>query len=290
MNPLIVSTILALITSEPALRLERLGRLDHEAIREASGIVASRRHAGVFWVLNDSGNPPQLFAVRRDGALIREFSVAVPNIDWEDLTTDDAGHLYIGEIGNNGARLPLRAIYRVDEPDPDLDGPEGKLTVTAGSYYRMNPDERFDAEGLFLDGGRAIVVAKTFDERPAGLFAVPIDPPAPLLRPARPEKVGVLPGFIEPVTGAGLSRDGRRLAACSYDVARVYEREGTGADRWQLLASIAFEGEGDGIEAIAWDGDDLVLAGEGRGLFRISATTWRAAARPHTDRQEPPGR
>ncbi|MFO0950915.1 MAG: hypothetical protein U0835_07120 [Isosphaeraceae bacterium] len=68
--------------------------------------MASRRHPGVFWVHNDSGNPPRLFAVRVDGSLIREYAVQAPNVDWEDIAVDDEGHLYLGDIGNNDARLP----------------------------------------------------------------------------------------------------------------------------------------------------------------------------------------
>src|SRR5215831_3753559 len=80
--------------------LERIGKLEHPAIAETSGIVASRKHEGIFWVHNDSGNPPALFAVKRDGTLVREYCVAVPNVDWEDIAADDRGHLYLGEIGN----------------------------------------------------------------------------------------------------------------------------------------------------------------------------------------------
>jgi hypothetical protein len=253
--------------------LQPLGRLDHPAIREASGIVASRRHPGVFWVHNDSGNPPALFAVRRDGTLIREYAVNIPNIDWEDVASDDDGHLYLGEIGNNGGLLPVRAIYRLDEPDPTQPA-EGKLQVTRASYYRFPPNGRFDAEGLFIDRGRAVVVAKTFDEREAELFAVPLDPAAPLIRPAFPERLGSLPGFNEPATGAALAVDGRSLAVCSYDVARVYHRDDRETDRWALVGTVRFEA--DGIEAIGWDGEDLILAGEGRGLFKIAAATGRA--------------
>jgi hypothetical protein len=272
--PLLI--VLALTGGDRAARgpLEPLGRLDHPPIREASGIVASRRHPGVFWVHNDSGNPPVLFAVRRDGTLLREYAVAAPNLDWEDIATDDAGHLYIGEIGNNGTLLPLRAIYRLDEPDPAQPA-EGKLPVTGASYYRFAAKkDRFDAEGLFLDRGRAVVVAKRFDGREAELYAVPLDPPAPLVRPSRPERLGALPDFNEPATGAALAADGRHLAVCSYDVVRVYGRERAESDHWTLLASVRFEA--DGIEAVTWEGDDLILAGEGRDLFRIAAARWRA--------------
>jgi hypothetical protein len=258
--------------------LQPLGRLAHPPIREASGIVASRRHSGVFWVHNDSGNPPTLFAVRRDGTLLRAYAVKVPNIDWEDIACDDDGHLFLGEIGNNGKHLPIRAIYRLDEPDPTQTAEAGgkdTLTVSLASYYRFEAEGRFDAEGLFIDRGRAIVVAKTFDEREAELFAIPLDPPAPLIRPALPERIGSLSGFVEPATGADLSIDGLRLAVCSNDVARVYGRAGRDSDRWSLLGSVRFEA--DGVEAIAWEGDDLILAGEGRGLFRIAAASWRSA-------------
>ncbi len=95
-------------------------------------------------------------ALRRptDGS-IREYSVKTPNIDWEDIATDDLGHLYIGEIGNNGLRLPLRAIYRTNEPDPSQPATE-PLPVSLASFYKFPPGKRFDAESLFLDRGRAI--------------------------------------------------------------------------------------------------------------------------------------
>ncbi|HMB04710.1 MAG TPA: hypothetical protein VKP69_13330 [Isosphaeraceae bacterium] len=269
-----IAIVLAGLAQAPPSPLEPVGRLDHPAIREASGIVASRRHPGIFWVHNDSGNPPLLFAVKRDGSLVREYAVTAANLDWEDIAIDDEGHLYLGDIGNNDGWLPIRAIYRLDEPDPSRRA-EGPLPVTRASYYRFPRGGRFDAEGLFIDRGRAVVVAKTFDDREAGLFAVPLDPAPPLIRPALPEPLGTLPEFTEPATGASLSADGRRLAVCSTVAARVYEKDGRGG--WSLRAAVRYRGATD-IEAIGWDGRDLVLAGEGRNVYRISEAAWRARA------------
>lgn len=284
----VLVTLLALVGAGPAdaplVALERLGRLDHPAIVEASGIVRSRQHPGIFWVHNDSGNPPALFAVRRDGSLVREYRVGVPNVDWEDIATDDAGHLYIGDVGNNDNRLPLRAVYRLDEPDPSAGG-ASVLRVQSATYYRFPPGGRFDAEGLVIDGGRALIVAKTFDGRPAEVYAVPLDPPAPLVRPAVPQRVGTLPGFTAAVTGASLSADGRRLVVCSLGAAGVFLR--AGRDGWTPRALRSFR-SGDQIEAVTWDGDDVVLAGEGRGLFRIPAAAWRSTRPPNrTPRPRP---
>ena len=252
---------------------ERLGRLEEPAIVEASGIVKSRRHPGIFWVHNDSGNPPALFAVRRDGSLVRSYRVEAPNVDWEDIAADDSGHLYLGDIGNNDARLPIRAIYRIDEPDPTRPPDDKPLKLTGSSYYRFPPDGRFDAEGLFVANGRAFVVGKRLDGGEAEVFAVGLDPPGLLLRPTLIERSARLPGCSEPATGADLSGDGRRLAVVTTRAARVYEPDSSGG--WSLLATVRFDAPG--VEAICWDGLDLILASEDRSIYRIARGVWEAA-------------
>lgn len=270
--------------------LEALGRFDREQLPEASGVIRSRQHPGIYWVHNDSGNAPWLFAVRRDGSIVRRFRLAIPNIDWEDIGIDDAGHLYVGDIGNNTSLLRVRTIYQLDEPDPAIpedpahDRPlKPKRTLS----YVLPQGNRFDAEGLFIDRGKAVVVAKYLDRREAELFVVGLDggehaDGALAARPVR--SLGRLAGFNEPVTGADLSPDGTMLAVCSYAVTRVYRRD-AGGEKWQPLAEVRYRSRP--IEGIAWDGRDLVLAAEdGLGLFLLREALWRngdaaaAAARP----------
>jgi hypothetical protein len=250
--------------------LELLGTLDSRRIPEASGIVKSRRYAEIFWVHNDSGNPPLLFAIRRDGRIVKEFRLEVPNIDWEDITIDDQGHLYIGDIGNNGGVLPVRVIYRIDEPDPAglSDRP---LRASTATFYTFPTQNRFDAEGLVLDDGSAVVIAKYLDRRQAGLFTISLEKPSPLLRPAQLRSTGVLPDFKEPATGAALSNRRDLLAVCASDVTRIYQRDESA--RWMLFAEVRYESQP--IEGIAWDGRDLVLVAEGGGLYRLSERIWR---------------
>jgi hypothetical protein len=269
-------TALALALAGVALAPPRkpIGKFTEPAIREASGIVKSRRHPGVYWTHNDSGNPPALFAVKGDGTLIRAYRIQAPNVDWEDIAADDHGHLFLGDIGNNDKRLPLRAIYRIDEPDPAKPA-EKPLPFTLVTFYRFANGQRFDAEGFYLEKKRAILVAKQFERRDAELFAVPLDPPAPLFRPAVPERVGTLPGFIEPATGASLAPDGQMLAVCSTEVVRVYERSKDLA--WTLIGTVRYKAEE--IEAVCWDGKDLILASEARDIYRITERTWRRSER-----------
>jgi hypothetical protein len=276
----------ATVASEPPL--ERLGTLDRQRIPEASGIVKSRRYPGVFWVHNDSGNAPLLFAIRRDGQIIRQFRLEVPNIDWEDISIDDQGHLYLGDIGNNGGVLPLRAIYRIDEPDP-AEPTDRTLRASSATFYTFPTRDPFDAEGLVYDGDTAIVVAKYLDRRPAGLFTVSLEAPAPLFQPARLRPKGTLPHFTEPATGAALSERRDLLAVCSSGVTRTYERDEK--VQWRLLSEVRYRSQP--IEGIAWDGRDLVLVAEGGGLYQLAEKTWRrhqrnSRARPAAPRSSGP--
>ena len=260
---------LAFLSDAPTL--EPVGRLQDPAIREASGIVQSRKHAGVFWVHNDSGNPAMLFAVKRDGTLIRSYRVEAANIDWEDIAIDDSGHLYLGDIGNNTLKLPRRAIHKLDEPDPGLPD-DAPLKLVSSTYYKYADADRFDAESLFVRETQAFVIAKRKDGKNAEVHRLSLEPPAPLLRPTTPERVGTLDQCQEPATGADLSSDGKRLAVVTNSAARVYE--GGVDQKWTLVATVKFS-EKD-VEAICWDGLDLILASEDRSIYRISEAAWKA--------------
>src|SRR3954447_13166063 len=142
--PILTAVLLA---AGPPSDQEALGKFDLRAIPEASGIVKSRRYPGIFWVHNDSGNRPALFAIRRDGTIVREFRLAAPNVDWEDIADDEKGHLYIGDIGNNGGLLAVRGVYRIDEPNPEK-AITNPLPVVAATFYALPRSDRFDAEGL----------------------------------------------------------------------------------------------------------------------------------------------
>ncbi|WP_435006195.1 hypothetical protein P12x_003825 [Tundrisphaera lichenicola] len=268
----LVAAFVMLSGSPEGPNLERIGRLDDPAILEASGIVRSRCHPGIYWVHNDSGNPPALFAVRRDGSLVRSYKVAAPNVDWEDIATDDEGHLYVGDIGNNNVRLPIRAIYRLDEPDPFV--PSGEpIKPTAVSFYGFESDRRFDAEGLFVRSGKVFVTSKRLDGLDSEVFEIPFNPPGSLIRPAIPIRMARLHGASEPITGADLSADGRRLAVSTDSAAWVYQASSDGG--WILLSTVRFQARD--VEAICWDGSDLMLASEDRSIYRIAESTWKAA-------------
>ena len=158
---ILLSSLIVVWRSSRAIRLRsrRLGRLDDKLIPEASGIVKSRRYPGIFWVHNDSGNPPLLFAIRGDGRIVRQFRLGDPQHRLGRHRDRRPGASLPGRHRQQLGALPLRAIYRIDEPDPT--SPADKpLSASAVTFYALPRENRFDAESLFYDRGSATLVAK----------------------------------------------------------------------------------------------------------------------------------
>jgi len=184
------------------------GYLD-KSIPESSGIVASRKHAGVFWTHNDSGNKPQVFAVDKTGKLLATYDIAAKNNDWEDIATDDAGHLYIAETGNNARRADRNpVVFQIDEPDPAQPKPAAPLRVTATYPFRYL-DQPFDCEALFIWKDHGYLVSKQRDLGNAKMYRFPLISVLPVAAP-KLELVTEIP-LKAPVTAADLSADGKEL-------------------------------------------------------------------------------
>jgi hypothetical protein len=192
----------------------RAGKITDPAIPESSGIVASRKHAGVYWTHNDSGNPPTLFAITREGESIRAYEVGAKNVDWEDVALDDAGHIFIADTGNNNRNRTEVQVYRVDEPDPraNAEGNGGKPPpLRVNDHWRLTyPDKPFDCESLFLLDGKAYLISKNLTGAAAEIYR--FDLAAPMNRPVMLERVTDVPLIHAPVTAADISEDGKRLA------------------------------------------------------------------------------
>ena len=194
----------------------QVGWLKHAAIRESSGIAASRTNPGVYWTHNDKGNAPTLYAIAEDGTLLGEYPVAAANDDWEDVAADDGGNLYVGNIGNNKAKRDWLEVHRLPEPrvaaGPEAAAGPGPSLSPTKTWRLKFPGRPFDCESLVVHGAHAYVVSKLFNGEPASLYRFALDGPAEAVL----EKVADLP-VRSAVTAADLSPQGRLLAVLAGD-------------------------------------------------------------------------
>ena len=262
--------------SLPAMKpveLKPFAALEIPANKEPSGLVKSRLWPDVFWSHNDSGDGPRIFAVHRDGRIYPSerygaaHGVVIPdavNVDWEDITTDDQGNLIIADFGNSeqNDRRDL-CLYWIFEPHPSV----GQTSVQRKIFFAYpdqtqvpSPVRNFDAEAIFYAHGHVYILTKHRSDTGTTLYR---------LDSMEPNKVNVLTRLDRfntqgQVTGADATPDGRRLAVLTYDGIWVFdakekERWFDGGIRWLPT-------EDDEAEAIAWDGDHLLIsADEGDG-------------------------
>jgi hypothetical protein len=246
--------------------VDQIGRIEAPAITESSGLAASRRHAGVFWTHNDKGSKPRLFAITREGRLLAEFSVEGAKFsDWEDIAIDDAGHLYLGDIGNNNLKREDVEVYRIDEPDPkssDRLHPDTKWRLTY-------PGKPFDAESLFVFQGKGYLISKVTNDRLAEVYCFPLgeQKEVPL------EKIVQIP-VSSPVTGADISADGQRLGLVCKAGAYVFRINGDIA-KAGLVRPWHTRYRHEAIEACCFVPEGLLATAETREIFLFTDAPFR---------------
>ena len=122
-------------------------------LKEASG-AQKTVGSDLIWMVNDAGNSPKVFGLNDKGKIISSIKVNEENRDWEDLTSDDQGNLYIGDFGNNKNHRRDLAVLVVKKDDLKSNKP-----VTTENIYFSFPDQvkfppkkknrYFDCEAFF---------------------------------------------------------------------------------------------------------------------------------------------
>ena len=201
--------------------------LKDRAIKESSGLAASRNVPGIYWTHNDSGDGPFIYAFDTRGSRKGVWRVAGASAyDWEDMAAGPGpvagkNYLYIGDIGDNGEKRSEVIVYRVPEPVVGLAN-NGKTktssTEPAEAIHLRYPDGSHDAETLMVHPitGSIYIVTKILFGNP-GIYeaAMPLKTGATitLARIGTLEVPSLLGGII---TGGAISPDGWRVAFCDY--------------------------------------------------------------------------
>lgn len=85
-------------------------------LKEVSGIIYTEKN-NLFWTLEDSGNANKIYGLNvKNGTIEKTITIEnAPNVDWEDITKDKEGNLYIGDFGNNDNVRKDLCIYKIDK-------------------------------------------------------------------------------------------------------------------------------------------------------------------------------
>ncbi len=285
--------------------LTHAGRVTHSPVDEMSGIVRSRWQENVWWVHNDSGDAPRIFAIDSTGAVhvapwhAGDYAVgaeadgsetpawpgvqigAAAHIDYEDIAVEDRT-LYLGDIGNNGNARRDLGIYVIREPFryDRRTRPVRHLPIRYPDQETVPAEEwHFDAEALFVDDGTPYVLTKHREGQQIGS----LEPGTKLYRldTKQTHQVNTLTlvdrhRAIPPPTAAALSPSGDRLAVLCSGGVWLYPRPEEN-DQWlsseprriRLSAERTQQ-----AEAVTWDDPHtLRIANEQRAVWTLSVDT-----------------
>lgn len=213
-----------------------VGRLSDAALDEVSGIAPSRRTPGLWWVHNDSGDGPVLYAIDAHGALRGRLVVDdTMAFDWEDLASielDGKPYLVVGDIGDNWNLRVRCNVVVVAEPELPQDGRPVHMRAAWRVNFRYADGPR-DSEAMAVDVARREVVLLSKRLDPPLISSVPLQPPDEETLVATPRGTLAFPpkaisataqlGRKRP-TGLAFSDDGRHAAVLGYRELWIYRR------------------------------------------------------------------
>lgn len=245
-------------------------------MREASGVATSRTYPGIFWIHNDSGGGPFIFAINLEGQMLATFEVTGAHArDWEDIALgpcpqSDESCLYIADTGDNNRRREQTSIYIVPEPDPAIGSPNSIIATAPAQRLRFHYQghNAYDVEAIAVaPDGTITLISKG---RRAGSGIVEFRIAAGMVsqgEEVQADIVGRLP--IVPVrylgrwvTGAAISAGGERLVVRTYTELYFFRRGPTG--QLTLLPPVcwigASEPQGEAVDFL--DDGSVVLISE----------------------------
>lgn len=195
-----------------------LAEATHDKLVELSGLAASKKHPGLLWTHNDSGNDAEIYLV--DQKLNIKLTCKLPGVinrDWEDIAVGPGPdstktYVYVGEIGDNDAIYPLKHLYRFEEPD--LDSTTQTFTVASFDTITFRfPDAIKDSEALMVHPITKDIYVLSKRENPVIVYALKY--PQSTTDTITAEKLVSLP--ITQIVSASMSASGREILMKNYE-------------------------------------------------------------------------
>ncbi len=198
--------------------VEKLTNLP-KIINESSGIVmSSRKDSSTFWTHNDSGGKAEIYEIDLAGNLRNTIPLPdTQNIDWEDITRDNLGNLYIADIGNNSNTRRSLTIYKVT-PLPPYSVEKINFHYADQNQFPPKPTEmNFDSESLFWAKDSLYFFSKNRGNKLVSMYAIP----------AQGGEYAVIPksqiSIKGMVTGAAISPSGKEFVLLTYGKLLFFE-------------------------------------------------------------------
>ena len=240
-------------------KIRRTGRMP---LLESSGLMKADS-ATLFWTHADSGNEAALYLIDESGTMLDTVLFSeLRNIDWEDITKDNEGNIYIGDFGNNANKRRSLSVIKLDSKGRFM----GRIQFVYADQLDFPPEKKksnFDCEGFFWADGQLHLFSKNRGDKCVKHYALPDIPGVYEVTPLSNI-------FLRaPITGADIHIDQEEFVLLGYG--KIYFFNWTGAE--QIFSSpkgkVKFKRSG-AAEAIAYINErDLLISNESGKLWKL---------------------
>ncbi|WP_433832916.1 hypothetical protein [Flavobacterium anhuiense] len=199
-------------------------------LKEVSGI-AYFPETNILYTLEDSGNKNAIYAIDSNGKLAKTITISnATNVDWEDITKDKFGNIYIGDFGNNDNERRDLCIYKVakNQLNNDLAKAEYKISFSYPEQKEFPPKKKemfYDVEGFFEQNGYFYLFTKNRSKGFDGTaFIYKIKNAAGTQKAVKIGEFKTCSNYNHCVlTSATISPDGKKVALLSHDKVLLFK-------------------------------------------------------------------
>jgi len=195
--------------------INRIGALDRR-IQESSGLA----HAtdSTFYSNPDSGSPAELYLFNLKGDLLQTIKLPVTNQDWEDITRDKNGNLYLGDFGNNTNQRRDLKIYKFDEQRKTITDTIAFSFADQTEFPPPRSRQHYDLEAFFYHSDSLYLFTKSWAYKPVTqLYKLPASGGNHALKPAQKLRLK------SPITSADVLPDAAQFALLGYGRLYLFE-------------------------------------------------------------------
>jgi hypothetical protein len=142
------------------------------------------KNVASFWGLNDSDSTPEIYRFNaKTGEIINTiFITNAPNVDWEEISSDN-NRIYFADFGNNLGKRKDLAIYFIEKKSIDLSKPYQYLKAEKIEFYYPEQTEfqfknmttNWDAEAFFVYNNQLHIFTKEWSNMATTHYVVSID-------------------------------------------------------------------------------------------------------------------
>ncbi|QLC67914.1 SdiA-regulated domain-containing protein [Flavobacterium sp. LPB0248] len=225
----VVSIVLLACQKQSGSDLKELYSLPKK-LKEVSGITYFPE-TNTLYTLEDSGNKNALYAIDSKGKLAKTITISnATNVDWEDITKDKSGNIYIGDFGNNDNERRDLCIYKVakNQLNNGVAKAEYKISFSYPEQTEFPPKKKemfYDVEGFFELNGYFYLFTKNRSKGFDGTaFIYKIKNAAGTQKAVKIGEFKTCNNYNHCVlTSASISPDGKKVALLSHDKVLLFK-------------------------------------------------------------------